>query len=175
MFKWFCVYIVRHYSLFSCLQDSSQVIESYKSGFEPPGDVEFEDYGLPMKRTASETSLTNSRPDNKADRSSKGKSKTLWPFIKKNKVTHPHTNTQIKSITQKQSEADDQKECLMCCFIFSSYCLFSFVFLQLVCFYSCGQQLLLFVCHHRFPPLSLPFGSPARKQPFILYTRLITY
>ncbi|XP_056587912.1 formin-binding protein 1 isoform X3 [Triplophysa dalaica] len=65
--------------------DSSQVIESYKSGFEPPGDVEFEDYGLPMKRTVSETSLTNSRPD-KADRSSRGKSKTIWPFIKKNKL-----------------------------------------------------------------------------------------
>ncbi|XP_073681334.1 formin-binding protein 1 isoform X3 [Garra rufa] len=66
--------------------DSSQVIESYKSGFEPPGDVEFEDYGQAMKRTVSETSLTNSRPDNKAERSSKGKSKTLWPFIKKNKL-----------------------------------------------------------------------------------------
>ncbi|XP_042634571.1 formin-binding protein 1-like [Cyprinus carpio] len=68
------------------LQDSSQVIESYKSGFEPPGDVEFEDYGQAMKRTVSETSLSNSRSDNKADRSSKGKSKTLWPFIKKNKL-----------------------------------------------------------------------------------------
>uniref|UniRef100_A0A8C2D2F5 Formin binding protein 1b n=1 Tax=Cyprinus carpio TaxID=7962 RepID=A0A8C2D2F5_CYPCA len=65
--------------------DSSQVIESYKSGFEPPGDVEFEDYGQAMKRTVSETSLTNSRSDNKADRSSKGKSKTLWPFNKKSK------------------------------------------------------------------------------------------
>lgn len=50
--------------------------------------MEFEDYGQAMKRTVSETSLTNSRSDNKADRSSKGKSKTLWPFIKKNKVTH---------------------------------------------------------------------------------------
>ncbi|KTF95504.1 hypothetical protein cypCar_00046344, partial [Cyprinus carpio] len=66
--------------------DSSQVIESYKSGFEPPGDVEFEDYGQAMKRTVSETSLTNSRSDNKADRSGKGKSKTLWPFNKKSKV-----------------------------------------------------------------------------------------
>uniref|UniRef100_A0A8C1R9J3 Formin binding protein 1b n=1 Tax=Cyprinus carpio TaxID=7962 RepID=A0A8C1R9J3_CYPCA len=69
--------------------DSSQVIESYKSGFEPPGDVEFEDYGQAMKRTVSETSLSNSRSDNKADRSSKGKSKTLWPFIKKNKGSNP--------------------------------------------------------------------------------------
>nr|XP_055035262.1 formin-binding protein 1 isoform X12 [Misgurnus anguillicaudatus] len=65
--------------------DSSQVIESYKSGFEPPGDVEFEDYGQAMKRTVSETSLTNSRSDSKVDRSSKAKTKTLWPF-KKNKT-----------------------------------------------------------------------------------------
>nr|XP_009293429.1 formin-binding protein 1-like isoform X15 [Danio rerio] len=67
--------------------DSSQVIESYKSGFEPPGDVEFEDYGQAMKRTVSETSLTNSRSENKPERSSKSKSKTLWPFIKKNKLS----------------------------------------------------------------------------------------
>ncbi|XP_026091003.1 formin-binding protein 1-like isoform X2 [Carassius auratus] len=66
--------------------DSSQVIESYKSGFEPPGDVEFEDYGQAMKRTVSETSLTNSRTDSKGDRSSKSKCKPLWPFIKKNKL-----------------------------------------------------------------------------------------
>ncbi|XP_037401837.1 formin-binding protein 1 isoform X22 [Pygocentrus nattereri] len=65
--------------------DSAQVVESYKSGFEPPGDVEFEDYGQAMKRTASETSLTNSRPDVKADKSSKGKSKLF--FFKKNKLS----------------------------------------------------------------------------------------
>ncbi|XP_053096100.1 formin-binding protein 1 homolog isoform X18 [Pangasianodon hypophthalmus] len=65
--------------------DTSQVVESYKSGFEPPGDVEFEDYGQAMKRTASETSLTNSRPDIKTEKTSKSKSK-LWPF-KKNKIS----------------------------------------------------------------------------------------
>lgn len=68
-----------------CLQDSAQVVESYKSGFEPPGDVEFEDYGQTMKRTVSETSLTNSRPDVKPP----SKGKKLWPF-KKNKVTHKY-------------------------------------------------------------------------------------
>ncbi|KAL6470776.1 hypothetical protein MHYP_G00218950 [Metynnis hypsauchen] len=67
--------------------DSAQVVESYKSGFEPPGDVEFEDYGQAMKRTVSETSLTNSRPDVKADKSSKGKSKLF--FFKKNKGANP--------------------------------------------------------------------------------------
>ncbi|XP_047017968.2 formin-binding protein 1 isoform X19 [Ictalurus punctatus] len=65
--------------------DSAQVVESYKSGFEPPGDVEFEDYGQAMKRTVSETSLTNSRPDIKPEKPSKSKTK-LWPF-KKNKLS----------------------------------------------------------------------------------------
>ncbi|KAF6721108.1 Formin-binding protein 1 [Oryzias melastigma] len=65
--------------------DSNQVVESYKSGFEPPGDVEFEDYGQAMKRTVSETSLSNSR-DGKEKPAGKSKSK-LWPFIKnKNKL-----------------------------------------------------------------------------------------
>ncbi|XP_018614680.1 formin-binding protein 1a isoform X8 [Scleropages formosus] len=67
--------------------DSNQVIESYKSGFEPPGDVEFEDYSQPMKRTASDTSLSNSRNEGKPDKPiSKSKGK-LWPFIKKNKLS----------------------------------------------------------------------------------------
>ncbi|CAJ1070234.1 formin-binding protein 1 isoform X9 [Xyrichtys novacula] len=71
--------------------DSKQVVESYKSGFEPPGDVEFEDYGQAMKRTASETSLSREGKEKPAGKS-KGK---LWPFIKnKNKLmsllTSPH-------------------------------------------------------------------------------------
>ncbi|XP_064153641.1 formin-binding protein 1-like isoform X2 [Anguilla rostrata] len=56
-------------------QDSQQVVECYKSGFEPPGDVEFEDYGL--KRTASDSNLSHTR--------SRSKSK-LWPFIKRNRL-----------------------------------------------------------------------------------------
>ncbi|XP_024918423.1 formin-binding protein 1 isoform X13 [Cynoglossus semilaevis] len=69
--------------------DSKQVVESYKSGFEPPGDVEFEDYGQAMKRTASDTSLTNSK-ESKEKPSGKSKGK-LWPFIKnKNKSPNQH-------------------------------------------------------------------------------------
>ncbi|GLD48511.1 formin-binding protein 1 isoform X1, partial [Lates japonicus] len=73
--------------------DSNQVVESYKSGFEPPGDVEFEDYGQAMKRAASETSLSNTR-EGKEKPPGKTKPK-LWPFIKnKNKLmsllTSPH-------------------------------------------------------------------------------------
>ncbi|XP_053709397.1 formin-binding protein 1 homolog isoform X22 [Synchiropus splendidus] len=68
--------------------DSQQVVESYKSGFEPPGDVEFEDYGQAMKRSPSDTSLTNSR-EVKERPAGKSKGK-LWPFIKnKNKGSGP--------------------------------------------------------------------------------------
>ncbi|XP_056146279.1 formin-binding protein 1 isoform X8 [Lampris incognitus] len=69
--------------------DSKQVVESFKSGFEPPGDVEFEDYGQPMKRTVSDTSLSNSKEGKeKPGGKSKGK---LWPFIKnKNKSPKQH-------------------------------------------------------------------------------------
>ncbi|XP_060917238.1 formin-binding protein 1 homolog isoform X15 [Labrus mixtus] len=64
--------------------DSQQVVESYKSGFEPPGDVEFEDYGQAMKRTASDTSLSRETKEKPVSKS-KGK---LWPFIKnKNKLS----------------------------------------------------------------------------------------
>ncbi|XP_018420257.1 PREDICTED: formin-binding protein 1 isoform X6 [Nanorana parkeri] len=67
-------------------QDSQTVIEAFKSGFEPPGDVDFEDFTQSMKRTVSDTSLTNNRADAKTDPKVPGKSRgKLWPFIKKNK------------------------------------------------------------------------------------------
>ncbi|XP_030902314.1 formin-binding protein 1 isoform X10 [Melopsittacus undulatus] len=66
--------------------DSQLVIEAFKSGFEPPGDVDFEDFTQPMKRTVSESSLSNSRADGRPEPKFGGKSKgKLWPFIKKNK------------------------------------------------------------------------------------------
>ncbi|KAM9306487.1 formin-binding protein 1 isoform 6-T6 [Pholidichthys leucotaenia] len=70
--------------------DSKQVVESYKSGFEPPGDVEFEDYGQAMKRTTSNTSLSNSSKESKEKPAGKSKTGKLWPFIKnKNKGSGP--------------------------------------------------------------------------------------
>ncbi|XP_062929607.1 formin-binding protein 1 isoform X3 [Mobula hypostoma] len=73
--------------------DTQLVIEAFKSGFEQPGDVEFEDFSQAMKRTVSESSLSNSRSDGKQDKCGKSKGK-LWPFIKKNKLmsllTSPH-------------------------------------------------------------------------------------
>ncbi|XP_048181720.1 formin-binding protein 1 isoform X9 [Corvus hawaiiensis] len=75
--------------------DSQMVIEAFKSGFEPPGDIDFEDFTQPMKRTVSESSLSNSRGDGKSEPKFGSKSKgKLWPFIKKNKLmsllTSPH-------------------------------------------------------------------------------------
>ncbi|XP_035197343.1 formin-binding protein 1 isoform X24 [Oxyura jamaicensis] len=68
--------------------DSQMVIEAFKSGFEPPGDVDFEDFTQPMKRTVSESSLQNSRGDGKSEPKFGSKSKgKLWPFIKKNKLS----------------------------------------------------------------------------------------
>uniref|UniRef100_A0A6I8PQ49 Formin binding protein 1 n=1 Tax=Xenopus tropicalis TaxID=8364 RepID=A0A6I8PQ49_XENTR len=65
-------------------QDSQMVIESFKSGFEPPGDIDFEDFTQSMKRTVSDTSLT--KADCKSDPKVPSKSRNkLWPFIKKNK------------------------------------------------------------------------------------------
>ncbi|XP_062063361.1 formin-binding protein 1 isoform X2 [Lepus europaeus] len=67
--------------------DSQLVVEAYKSGFEPPGDVEFEDYTQPMQRAVSDHSLSSSRGEGKPEPKFAGKSKgKLWPFIKKNKL-----------------------------------------------------------------------------------------
>ncbi|XP_063288479.1 formin-binding protein 1 isoform X6 [Pelobates fuscus] len=71
-------------------QDSQMVIESFKSGFEPPGDVDFEDFTQSMKRTVSDNSLTNTKADGKSDAKVPSKSRgKLWPFIKKNKPPPP--------------------------------------------------------------------------------------
>ncbi|XP_075434784.1 formin-binding protein 1 isoform X20 [Ascaphus truei] len=69
-------------------QDSQTVIESFKSGFEPPGDVDFEDFTQSLKRTVSDTSLSNSKADGKSEPKVPAKSRVkLWPFIKKNKLS----------------------------------------------------------------------------------------
>ncbi|XP_053536375.1 formin-binding protein 1a isoform X6 [Ictalurus punctatus] len=62
--------------------DTKQVVETYKSGFEPPGDVDFEDYSVSMKRAVSESSFLNARGESRRRSRSK-----LWPLIKRNKGT----------------------------------------------------------------------------------------
>uniref|UniRef100_A0A8B9KD84 Formin binding protein 1a n=1 Tax=Astyanax mexicanus TaxID=7994 RepID=A0A8B9KD84_ASTMX len=61
--------------------DTKQVVETFKSGFEPPGDVDFEDYSVSMKRAVSESSFLNARGESRRRSRSK-----LWPLIKRNKV-----------------------------------------------------------------------------------------
>ncbi|KFQ45482.1 Formin-binding protein 1, partial [Nestor notabilis] len=99
--------------------DSQLVIEAFKSGFEPPGDVDFEDFTQPMKRTVSESSLSNSRGDGKSEPKFGGKSKgKLWPFIKKNKGAGPEDFSNLppeqrrKKLQQKVDDLnkDIQKE-----------------------------------------------------------------
>ncbi|KAG3288177.1 formin binding protein 1, transcript variant X15 [Ictidomys tridecemlineatus] len=95
--------------------DSQLVIEAYKSGFEPPGDIEFEDYTQPMKRTVSDNSLSNSRGDGKPELKFGGKSKgKLWPFIKKNKGATPEDFSNLppeqrrKKLQQKVDELNKE-------------------------------------------------------------------
>ncbi|XP_065504875.1 formin-binding protein 1 isoform X12 [Caloenas nicobarica] len=99
--------------------DSQMVIEAFKSGFEPPGDIDFEDFTQPMKRTISESSLSNSRGDGKSEPKFGSKSKgKLWPFIKKNKGAGPEDFSNLppeqrrKKLQQKVDELnkDIQKE-----------------------------------------------------------------
>uniref|UniRef100_A0A8C3NUH1 Formin binding protein 1 n=1 Tax=Cyanoderma ruficeps TaxID=181631 RepID=A0A8C3NUH1_9PASS len=99
--------------------DSQIVIEAFKSGFEPPGDIDFEDFTQPMKRTVSESSLSNSRGDGKSEPKFGSKSKgKLWPFIKKNKGAGPEDFSNLppeqrrKKLQQKVDELnrDIQKE-----------------------------------------------------------------
>ncbi|XP_063288488.1 formin-binding protein 1 isoform X14 [Pelobates fuscus] len=100
-------------------QDSQMVIESFKSGFEPPGDVDFEDFTQSMKRTVSDNSLTNTKADGKSDAKVPSKSRgKLWPFIKKNKGATPEDFSNLppeqrrKKLQQKVDELnkDIQKE-----------------------------------------------------------------
>uniref|UniRef100_A0A8C4Z030 Formin binding protein 1a n=1 Tax=Gadus morhua TaxID=8049 RepID=A0A8C4Z030_GADMO len=64
--------------------DSQQVVEVFKTGFEPPGDVEFEDHSAPMRRSISESSYLDNRAEQRhTRRNSRGR---LWPFIRKNKL-----------------------------------------------------------------------------------------
>ncbi|XP_038627790.1 cdc42-interacting protein 4 isoform X2 [Tachyglossus aculeatus] len=73
-------------------QDSQVLIGLHKSGFERPGDVEFEDFSQPMNRTASDSSLgtpkgpPEGRPDPRLLARNRGK---RWPFGKKNKPPPP--------------------------------------------------------------------------------------
>uniref|UniRef100_A0A668AYU1 Thyroid hormone receptor interactor 10a n=1 Tax=Myripristis murdjan TaxID=586833 RepID=A0A668AYU1_9TELE len=65
--------------------DSMAVIEQNKSGFERPGDVEFEDYSQGINRASSDSSLGT--PKGPMDLLGKNRSKNFWLFSKKSKPT----------------------------------------------------------------------------------------
>ncbi|XP_061089299.1 thyroid hormone receptor interactor 10b isoform X1 [Conger conger] len=68
-------------------RDSMLLVEQHKSGFERPGDLEFEDYSHGMNRASSESSLGT--PKGPLDLL--GKNKKLWPFSKKKLPPPPLT------------------------------------------------------------------------------------
>uniref|UniRef100_A0A8C7S5Y1 Formin binding protein 1-like n=1 Tax=Oncorhynchus mykiss TaxID=8022 RepID=A0A8C7S5Y1_ONCMY len=71
-------------------KDSAIVVESFKSGFEPPGDFPFEDYSQNLSRTGSDNTISTPKnegvvkPDPKHSISKAAKNK-LWLFGKKPK------------------------------------------------------------------------------------------
>ncbi|XP_040918914.1 cdc42-interacting protein 4 homolog isoform X2 [Toxotes jaculatrix] len=71
--------------------DSMVVIEQNKSGFERPGDVEFEDYSQGINRASSDSSLGT--PKGPMDLLGKNKSKNFWLFSKRSKKFTPERIT----------------------------------------------------------------------------------
>ncbi|XP_078541879.1 cdc42-interacting protein 4 isoform X2 [Lissotriton helveticus] len=109
-------------------QDSLALIEGYKSGFERPSDVEFEDLSQAMNRTSSEGSLgtPKSTIDPRGDAWPIGRNKgKRWLFSKKNKAvisedfSHLPPEQRRKKLQQKLDEwnrelqkENDQREAL---------------------------------------------------------------
>lgn len=109
-------------------QDSLALIEAYKSGFERPSDVEFEDLSQAMNRTSSEGSLGTPKgtTDPRGDAWQIGRNKgKRWLFSKKNKAvisedfSHLPPEQRRKKLQQKLDEwnrelqkENDQREAL---------------------------------------------------------------
>ncbi|XP_024128329.1 cdc42-interacting protein 4 homolog isoform X3 [Oryzias melastigma] len=67
--------------------DSRIVIEQNKSGFERPGDLEFEDYSQGINRASSDSSLGT--PKGPIDILGKNRSKNFWLFSRRSKKVTP--------------------------------------------------------------------------------------
>uniref|UniRef100_A0A3Q2NP73 Thyroid hormone receptor interactor 10a n=1 Tax=Fundulus heteroclitus TaxID=8078 RepID=A0A3Q2NP73_FUNHE len=65
--------------------DTMVIIEQNKSGFERPGDLEFEDYSQGINRASSDSSL--STPKGPIDLLGKNRSKNFWLFKRSKKFT----------------------------------------------------------------------------------------
>uniref|UniRef100_A0A3Q3G5F9 Thyroid hormone receptor interactor 10a n=1 Tax=Labrus bergylta TaxID=56723 RepID=A0A3Q3G5F9_9LABR len=88
--------------------DSMVVIEQNKSGFERPGDLEFEDYSQGINRASSDSSLGT--PKGPMELLSKNKSKNFWLFSKRSKptvtedFTHLPPEQRRKRLQQRREE-----------------------------------------------------------------------
>ncbi|CAM5117788.1 unnamed protein product [Natator depressus] len=88
--------------------DSQVLIELHKSGFERPGDVDFEDFSQPINRTSSDSSLGTPRGtlDGRLDPRLLGKNKgKRWLFSKKNKLPPPPLSPVISAPPPPSSSA----------------------------------------------------------------------
>uniref|UniRef100_A0AAQ5YQL8 Formin binding protein 1a n=1 Tax=Amphiprion ocellaris TaxID=80972 RepID=A0AAQ5YQL8_AMPOC len=101
-------------------KDTRQVVEVYKSGFDPPGDVEFEDYSATMRRSISESSYLDNRTEGRRH------SRKLWPFLRKNKGSSPadcshlppeqrrkKLQSRINSMNQEIQREREQRDALL--------------------------------------------------------------
>uniref|UniRef100_A0A452U2F7 Formin-binding protein 1-like n=1 Tax=Ursus maritimus TaxID=29073 RepID=A0A452U2F7_URSMA len=109
-------------------RDSQMVVDSFKSGFEPPGDFPFEDYSQHIYRTISDGTISASKQESgKMDsKTTVGKPKgKLWLFGKKPKgpaledFSHLPPEQRRKKLQQRIDELNrelqkesDQKEAL---------------------------------------------------------------
>uniref|UniRef100_A0A8C6XH27 Thyroid hormone receptor interactor 10 n=1 Tax=Naja naja TaxID=35670 RepID=A0A8C6XH27_NAJNA len=93
--------------------DSQMLIELHKSGFERPGEMDFEDFSQPMNRTSSDSSLGTPRGtlDGRLDPRLLGKNKgKRWLFSRKNKTvitedfSHLPPEQRRKKLQQKIEE-----------------------------------------------------------------------
>ncbi|XP_038649788.1 formin-binding protein 1-like isoform X4 [Scyliorhinus canicula] len=97
-------------------KDSLIVVESFKSGFEPPGDFPFEDFSQNIYRTVSDGSLSAQKQETRGDQKyTTGKSKgKLWPFGKKSKgatsedFSHLPPEQRRKKLQQKIDELNKE-------------------------------------------------------------------
>nr|XP_029481447.1 cdc42-interacting protein 4 homolog isoform X4 [Oncorhynchus nerka] len=81
--------------------DSIALIEQYKSGFERPGDLDFEDYSQGINRASSDSSLgTLSTPKGPLELLGKNRSKPFWLFSKKSKRLTPERIIVMPTVTE---------------------------------------------------------------------------
>ncbi|XP_071028117.1 cdc42-interacting protein 4 homolog isoform X3 [Oncorhynchus clarkii lewisi] len=81
--------------------DSIALIEQYKSGFERPGDLDFEDYSQGINRASSDSSLgTLGTPKGPLELLGKNRSKPFWLFSKKSKRLTPERIIVMPTVTE---------------------------------------------------------------------------